>query len=105
MNTMNAKNSSTRNISHPLNADMDIHLYAVGQAVRLRGHFRQPLATSAGVYRVTRTLPPIGAVPQYRIRNEDERCERVVTQDWLEPMDTSSSDENSSLIEKTFGQS
>ena len=102
---MTTKNLPTRRTSHPLNTDLNVHLYAIGQTVRLRGHFRQPLAPPTGTYRVTRMLPPLGAVPQYRIRNEEERCERVVTQDWIEPVNLSSRDENSSLIEKTFGQS
>ncbi len=44
-------------------------------------------------------------LPQYRIRKEDERCERVVTQDQITLVDISSSDGSISLIERTFGPS
>ena len=61
------------------------HLFTTGQIVRLKGGV--PLASqSANTYRITGTLPPRGDSPQYRIRNDDERYERVATQDSLEPV-------------------
>lgn len=59
------------------------HLFAVGQTVRLKGGFGAFLKTS-DTYRITGTLPPLGEVPQYRIRSDDECYERVATQDDLE---------------------
>ena len=47
------------------------------------------------------TLPPRGNSPQYRIRSDEERRERVMTQDDLETVGILQSD--SSLIERTFG--
>jgi hypothetical protein len=98
---MNAPNLSRR-ITRPMRADAPTHLYAVGQAVRLKGGFvRRSLGAS--IYHITGTLPSRGELPQYRIRNDDERHERVATQDSLEPVSTSSGSEGDTLIERTFG--
>lgn len=78
------------------------HLYAVGQAVRLKGGFMLR-SQAASIYHITGTLPSRGELPQYRIRNHDERHERVTTQDSLEPVSTSSDSEGAILIERTFG--
>jgi hypothetical protein len=74
----------------------------VGQAVHLRGNFGTFPKTSE-VYRITGTLPPRGNSPQYRIRNDDERHERVTTQDSLEPVRLPQYSEGVTLIERTFG--
>jgi hypothetical protein len=76
------------------------HLFALGQNVRLRGGFAR-LATPTDIYRVTGMLPPRGNSPQYRIRCDDERHERVMTQDDLEAVDLLHA--APSLIERTFG--
>ncbi|WEX89990.1 hypothetical protein PZN02_005331 [Sinorhizobium garamanticum] len=76
------------------------HLFTIGQAVRLKGGYRRS-ALPADIYHITGTLPPSGGSPQYR--NDDERHERVMTQDTLEPVHMSSADEGATLIEKTFG--
>ena len=47
-------------------------------------------------------LPPVNGSPQYRIRNEEERHERVATQDSLEQVG-SIDDANATLSERTFG--
>lgn len=73
------------------------HLFAIGQAVRMRGI----VANTADVYRITATLPPNGNSLQYRIRNEEERHERVTTQDNLEPIPLVQT--GATLIERTFG--
>jgi hypothetical protein len=78
------------------------HPFAVGQAVRLRGNFGT-FPKTAEIYRITGTLPSRGGSPQYRIRNDDERHERVATQDSLEPIRPSQSNEGATLIERTFG--
>jgi hypothetical protein len=78
------------------------HLFAVGQTVRLRGGI-SIVPTSAEIYRVTATLPPRGDLLQYRIRNEEERYERVTTQDNLEPVALPTQSDGSALIERTFG--
>ena len=85
----------------PIRHDVAIHLFAVGQSVRLRGGFGSP-TLPAGIYHVTATLPPRGDSLQYRIRNDDERYERVTTQDSLEPVSLSQSS-GATLIERTFG--
>lgn len=103
---MNALNTSPR-ASRPLRSDATTHLYSVGQAVRLQtvrlkdGVIQR--SRVAGIYHVTGTLPPKGESPQYRIRNDAERHERVTTQDDLEPVNTTSGSEGASLIERTFG--
>jgi hypothetical protein len=78
------------------------HLFAIGQAVRLRGGFGK-LPQDAEIYRITGRLPPRGDSLQYRIRNDDERYERVTTQDSLEPVDISQSGSGATPIERTFG--
>ena len=70
--------------------------------VRLRTGFGTPAKTSE-IYRITGTLPPRENSPQYRIRNDDERHERVTTQDSLEPVSVSAAGEQATLIERTFG--
>lgn len=94
-----------RNISHrsrELPRDTAVHRFAVGQAVRLKGGFGRP-ALPRDIYHITGTLPPQGHSPQYRIRNDDERHERVTTQDSLEPVDMSRAGDGATLIERTFG--
>jgi hypothetical protein len=98
---MNAPNVSRR-ARRPIHPDAATHLYAVGQAVRLKGGFMQRSGI-ADIYHVTATLPPTGEFPQYRIRNDDERHERVATQDNLEPVSAASAGEGATLIERTFG--
>lgn len=60
------------------------HRFKVGQKVRLKGGFGRP-APPSDIYLVTGTLPSDGGAPQYRIRNDSERHERVTTEDSLEP--------------------
>jgi hypothetical protein len=83
-------------------SETPMHLFTIGQAVRLRGSFRSFPKTSE-VYRITGTLPPREESPQYRIRNDDERHERVTTQDNLELVRPSQFSEGATLIERTFG--
>lgn len=85
------------NLARPLTS----HIFAVGQAVRLKGN-KTP-QSQAGIYHVTGTMPPRGTSPQYRIRHENERHERVATQDELEAVKSASGSKESALIERTFG--
>jgi hypothetical protein len=73
------------------------HLYAVGQAVRLKGGFAQR-SQAPGLYHVTRTLPPQGESPQYRVRNDYEGHERLASQSELEAV----TGEGAALMERTF---
>ena len=84
-----------------LRREVPTHLFAVGQSVKLKGGFARP-ALAADIYRITGTLPPRGDSLQYRIRNDDERHERVTTEDSLEPVDISQSGSGATLIERTF---
>ena len=92
----------TRRSPLPLRRETATHLYAVGQAVRLKGNFGT-FPKTAEIYRVTGMLPARGDSPQYRIRNEEERHERVTTQDSLDPVHVSPDGENANLLERTFG--
>lgn len=76
------------------------HLFAVGQAVRLKSRVESP-DMLADIFHVTRTLPPLGTSPQYRIRNDDERHERVSSQNDLEAVPTTLT--ATTLVERTFG--
>lgn len=65
---------------------MPQHRFSIGQTVRLTQSFL--LAASATeIYTITAILPERDNSPQYRIRSDDERHERVTTEDALEPID------------------
>jgi len=76
------------------------HLYTVGQSVRLKKHPGEDSRT-VDIYRITGTLPPQGNSLQYRIRSDQERHDRVVTEDTLEPLRASASG-GASLLERAF---
>lgn len=84
----------------PIRREAATHLFAVGQAVRLKGGFGT-FPQTAEIYRIRATLPARGDSLQYRIRSDGERHERVATQDSLEPVATSPSD-IITLSERTF---
>jgi hypothetical protein len=88
--------------SRPLRREAVTHLYAIGQAVRLKGRFGS-FAKTTEIYHITGMLPPREDSPQYRIRNDEERHERVTTQDSLEPVWESPDSENTTLLKRTFG--
>lgn len=88
--------------TRPTRREVPTHLFSIGQAVRLKGGFGGP-AWPTDIYHVTGMLPQRGNSPQYRIRNDDERHERVTTQDCLERVDVSRPGDGATLIERTFG--
>jgi len=94
--------NTSRPVQEPIRPTLVTHLYKVGQAVRLRSEFRQK-AQGVDIYHITGTLPARGGQPQYRIRNDSERHERVTTQDNLELASASHGNAAANLIEKTFG--
>lgn len=64
--------------------DMTTHRFVVGQAVRMKRQFGLS-PSMAEDYRITAIMPAReDKSPQYRIRNDDERHERVTTEDSLE---------------------
>ena len=79
------------------------HLFSIGQSVRLKGGF-QTSPKLENVYRITATLPPRDNLFQYRIRHDEERHERVATQDRLEPIGPDQPDFGVTPIERTFGR-
>ena len=64
------------------------HRFAIGQAVRLRGGI-MALQKTASTFTIIAMLPPRDGSPQYRMRNDDERYERVATEDSIESADPS----------------
>ena len=52
------------------------HIYSIGQQVSLDGPGRTYLKV-AGVFTVTKLLPPLGVELQYRIKSDREAHERV----------------------------
>jgi len=94
---------STRSSMRRSRPDVPTHLFKVGQAVRFSGGFRTAATKSSDIYRVTATLPPRGDVLQYRIRNDQEHHERMVTQDTIEGIDAAHNGPATLLIERTFG--
>ncbi len=93
---------SSRGTTRPTGRDSPTHLSTVGQTVRLKDGVNRPALVSE-IYHITGVLPPSGDLPQYRIRSDDERRERVTTQNSLEPVSMSPSDDGENLIERTFG--
>jgi len=91
-----------RRTARPARQEAPAHLFTIGQAVRLKRGFVRP-ALPAEIYRITGMLPARGDSLQYRIRNVDERHERVTTQDSLEPVDMLQYGSGATLIERTFG--
>jgi hypothetical protein len=96
---MNAAISPQR----PARNDAHAHLYKIGQSVRLMsGYGHHPQYTN--LYRVTGTLPPMGASPQYRIRSDYERYERVALEGDLELVRApQTAKATKPLLEKAFG--
>lgn len=94
--------SSVRRTAPQFRRDAATHRFAIGQTVRLRNSFGK-VPKNAEVYRITRTLPLEGDSLQYRIRNDDERHERVTTEDNLEAASLPLADDGATLIERTFG--
>lgn len=94
--------SSIQRTARQFRREVPTHLFAVGQSVKLKGGFPRP-ALATDIYRITGTLPPRGDSLQYRIRNDDERHERVTTEDSLEPVGMSQYGSGATLIERTFG--
>jgi len=91
-----------RRVTPQIRSEAATHLFTVGQTVRLKGAFGR-LSQLVDIYHITRTLPPSGDLPQYRIRNDSELHERVTTQDNLEPMGASLNGDRTPLTERTFG--
>jgi hypothetical protein len=59
------------------------HRFSIGQSVRLPNRLGV-LKTNELVFTVTAKMPAKDSSPQYRIRSEEERHERVVTEDMLQ---------------------
>lgn len=59
------------------------HRFSIGQPVRMPNR-PGALKTNGLVFNVTGKMPAKDRSPQYRIRCEDERHERVVTEDMIE---------------------
>jgi len=89
--------------ARPTGREVPIHRFVVGQTVRLRSNLGASRTTTE-ICHITGTLPPKGGSPQYRVRNDDERHERVATEDRLEPISRSPGSERATLIERTFGR-
>lgn len=62
------------------------HLFTIGQAVRRKGGWGRQVSR-LDLFRITATLPETGGSPQYRLRNDDERHERVMAEDDLEAVE------------------
>jgi hypothetical protein len=62
---------------------MNVHRFAIGQSVILKGTIGMSLQTGH-MFRVTGRMPPRDNSPQYRIRNENEWHERVAPEENLE---------------------
>ncbi|MFC7397977.1 hypothetical protein ACFQU1_12325 [Chelatococcus sp. GCM10030263] len=95
------RNASSIQRDEGTQVDATTHLFAVGQLVRLKAGFMTSAVKSADIYRIIAKLPPKGNSPQYRIRNDDERHERMTTQDNLEPVSMVQSDDGATLTEMT----
>lgn len=89
--------------ARPIRHEAAPHLFTTGQIVRRKDGFRLQFQ-SAATYRIIAALPPRGDSLQYRIRNDDERYERVATQDSLEPVRISPAGGSGAPLKATSGQ-
>ena len=87
----------------PDRRELGTHAFAIGQPVRLRDGIGRLMPPGA-LYRITGTLPSNGGLPQYRIRNHDERHERVVAENALQLAESPANADAATLIERTFGR-
>ncbi|GAB4072524.1 hypothetical protein GCM10028812_50590 [Ancylobacter sonchi] len=94
--------SNPQRIAYPIRSEPTTRLFAIGQAVRLRGGYSVFTARSGDIYRVIGTLPPSGNSLQCRIRNEREQHERVATEDSLEMVRANVPGESGDLADRTF---
>jgi hypothetical protein len=62
---------------------MTRHIYSIGQQVSFDGRVRTYLKP-AGVFTVTKLLPPLGVELQYRIKSQREAHERVAVEHELQ---------------------
>ena len=62
------------------------HRFRIGQVVRLSSRVGLSPA-AADTYRIVAMMPPRDSSPQYRLRNDETRQERVATEDDLELCD------------------
>jgi hypothetical protein len=79
-------------IAHPVPASAS-HRFSVGDLVRLTSRIGVWPKTDE-IYHITATLPARDNLLQYRIRSDNERHERVATEDNLEPVRTAPSAES-----------
>ena len=62
---------------------MNVHRFAIGQSVRLKGTIGMALQTG-DMFRITGRMPARDWSPQYRISNDEGRHERVAEENNLE---------------------
>ncbi|QND51670.1 hypothetical protein HB779_06970 [Phyllobacterium sp. 628] len=72
------------------------HRFTVGQKVRMK-NWAGSTMKSVAIFEVLATLPASGGSLQYRIRDNDEKHERIATEDNLEAADMWSSKDRSSF--------
>jgi hypothetical protein len=69
---------------------MNVHRFAVGQSVRLRGTIGMSLQTG-DMFRITGKMPARDWSPQYRISSDEGRHERVAEENNLEEVTVAAS--------------
>lgn len=62
---------------------MSDHRFKVGDTVHMRAGAGKAFASPRGGFKIVARLPTEGRTPEYRIRNELEPHERIVTEDCL----------------------
>ena len=78
---------------------MPDHRFTIGQSVRLKSGFGTAIKT-AETYRITAILPARDNSPQDRVRNDDERHERMTTEDSLEEIEAPPAPVTDSTVSK-----
>ncbi len=68
---------------------MNVHRFAIGQSVRLKGTIGMALQTG-DMFRITGRMPARDWSPQYRISNDEGRHERVAEENNLEEVTVAS---------------
>ncbi|ATU92993.1 hypothetical protein [Phyllobacterium zundukense] len=76
-----------------------VHRFAIGQKVRMKGWGGSKMKSTA-TFCIMATLPASGGSLQYRIRDNEEKHERIAMEDNLEAADMWSSKDRSAFEQK-----
>ena len=95
---MTASTTTNQTLKPSRRVHTETHLFSSGQTVRLKN----AVLLSGNVYLITASLPPNGGSPQYRIRNDNEKFERMASEAELELVSAPPRSAGDASVEKLF---